>query len=132
MPELPEVEASRILVSTHCLGLVVESCVANEQGGGPRDGLFDDIIIDEGVSNSKLTEVLVGRTLTRLERRGKQLFFTFADTKGGGGSSKKKSSPAPSTSVLFHFGMTGAFAVKGYGAMKYKAFKVDEEHWPPR
>lgn len=32
---------------------------------------------------------------------------------------------------LFHFGMTGAFTVKGEKRHKFVKFKVDEE-WPPR
>lgn len=34
--------------------------------------------------------------------------------------------------VLFHFGMTGSFVVRGQGATKYKSFSVDSEQWPPR
>jgi len=33
--------------------------------------------------------------------------------------------------VLFHFGMTGAFSVKGVDAPQYKSFSVSGE-WPPR
>ena len=34
--------------------------------------------------------------------------------------------------VLFHFGMTGAFSVKGERPLKYVEFKVDQESWPPK
>ena len=44
-----------------------------------------------------------GKTLVDVGRRGKQLWFTFA------GRGTAKDGP----SVLFHFGMTGAFVVKG-------------------
>lgn len=33
--------------------------------------------------------------------------------------------------VLFHFGMTGAFTVKGEKRHKFVKFKIGEE-WPPR
>jgi formamidopyrimidine-DNA glycosylase len=42
-----------------------------------------------------------------------------------------ESSPS-SSSPLFHFGMTGALSIRGKGAMKYKAFVVDVDNWPPR
>lgn len=54
MPELPEVEASRQFVLKHCLGCTVSSCVTSEQGGGPRDGLYDDIIIAERTTPGKI------------------------------------------------------------------------------
>ena len=46
MPELPEVESARKLVQTHCLGSKIIRFVSNEQGNGPRHGLFDDIIYE--------------------------------------------------------------------------------------
>ena len=45
MPELPEVERARRLLVEHCVGLKIIKCVAVEQGGGPRDGKFDEIVI---------------------------------------------------------------------------------------
>lgn len=51
----------------------------------------------------QLKGAMEGKTLVDVGRRGKQLWFTFA------GRGTDKDGP----SVLFHFGMTGAFVVKG-------------------
>ena len=47
MPELPEVEATRRLVESHVKGDTVTHVSAREAGGGPRHGLFDDIVVAE-------------------------------------------------------------------------------------
>ena len=46
MPELAEVESSRKFVNEIFAGYIVESICTLEQGGGPRDGLFDDVVYD--------------------------------------------------------------------------------------
>ncbi|RYY73012.1 hypothetical protein EON63_20195, partial [archaeon] len=46
MPELPEVEAARKFVEELCVGSKIVKMETKEQGGGPRDGLFDDIVIE--------------------------------------------------------------------------------------
>lgn len=119
MPELPEVEAARCLVERHCGGSTLKAVSDLESGGGPRTGQFDDIVICEGVSAGELGAALVGRTLVAVRRKGKQLWFEL----GGSGTCK---------AVLFHFGMTGAFVVKGYAALKYQEFAVHDEQWPPK
>lgn len=90
-----------------------------EAGGGSRTGQFDDIVICEGAAAGDLASALVGRKLAAVRRKGKQLWFEM------GGSGKYKA-------VLFHFGMTGAFVVKGHAALKYQEFSVRDEHWPPK
>lgn len=47
MPELPEVEATRRLVESHVKGDTVTHVHTKEGGGGPRHGLFDDIVVGE-------------------------------------------------------------------------------------
>jgi len=117
MPELPEVEAARVLVERHCAGHAISAVGAKEGGGGPRDGQFDDIVVCEGVAEAELVEALSGRTLTAVRRKGKQLWFEL----GGAGKD-----------ALFHFGMTGAFVVKGVTPLKYQEFRVHDEVWPPK
>ena len=117
MPELPEVEAARSLVDTHCTGQKITTAVTVEGGGGPRTGLFDDIVCDDtGATASSLALAMEGRTLIDVRRRGKQLWLVF-------------SSPPH---LLAHFGMTGSFVVRGVAALKYKEFAVRDEEWPPR
>ena len=117
MPELPEVEAARRLAQRHCAGSTLKAVLATESGGGPRDGQFDDIVIGEGLDAAQLAAALVGRKLATVKRKGKQLWFEMA----GSGDHP-----------LFHFGMTGAFVVKGHAPLDFKEFKVHDETWPPR
>ena len=95
MPELPEVEAQRALIEArglhgstapcdrlaerHCAGRVVSSVVTVEQGGGPRDGSFDDIVIDEGVTAARLSAALSGRRIAECRRKGKQLYCILTE-----------------------------------------------------
>eukprot|EP00903_Cladosiphon_okamuranus_P009333 g8901.t1 len=115
MPELPEVETSRRYVEEFCLGSTITRAIVTEQGGGPRSGQFDDLVIGEGVTAECLKKTLEGRDIIELRRRGKQMWFVLDKP------------PHP----LFHFGMTGAFTVKGEKRHKFVKFKVDEQ-WPPR
>ncbi len=120
MPELPEVEAARCLVERHCGGSRLKAVCDLEAGGGPRTGQYDEIVICEGVGAGELATALVGRKLVAVRRKGKQLWFEM----GGSGDKYK--------AVLFHFGMTGAFVVKGHAALKYQEFTVRDEQWPPK
>lgn len=117
MPELPEVEAARTLLATHCLGNVIASAASHEGGGGPRDGHFDDIVwADDGATAASVAESLRGKKVVGVHRRGKQLWLELDS--------------APH--LLAHFGMTGAFVVKGVAPRQYKAFEVHAADWPPR
>eukprot|EP00598_Pedospumella_elongata_P006567 CAMPEP_0184974330 /NCGR_PEP_ID=MMETSP1098-20130426/5860_1 /TAXON_ID=89044 /ORGANISM="Spumella elongata, Strain CCAP 955/1" /LENGTH=311 /DNA_ID=CAMNT_0027496907 /DNA_START=8 /DNA_END=939 /DNA_ORIENTATION=- len=124
MPELPEVEAARRFIERLCAGSTIVSVTTREQGGGPREGSFDDIVfehVSDGTTNdseSLYHTALLRKTLKCVHRKGKQFWFEFAEPE--------------SPCVLFHFGMTGSCAIKGQEAMKYRSFKVDEAHWPPR
>lgn len=115
MPELPEVEASRQFLRRHILNQVITSVTLTESGKGPRDGLFDDIVF-EGASMDTFRKALLALRVLSVCRKGKQLWWTFGDRR-----------PA----VLFHFGMTGAFVVKGRALPGYKSFKVSDT-WPPK
>eukprot|EP00238_Polyblepharides_amylifera_P012295 CAMPEP_0196574770 /NCGR_PEP_ID=MMETSP1081-20130531/4406_1 /TAXON_ID=36882 /ORGANISM="Pyramimonas amylifera, Strain CCMP720" /LENGTH=381 /DNA_ID=CAMNT_0041892879 /DNA_START=56 /DNA_END=1201 /DNA_ORIENTATION=+ len=105
MPELPEVEAGRRLLHTHCVGFKIVNAEALE----------DEKVI-EGCSHSELEASLLYAKLLQVHRRGKHLWFE-TDCK-----------PWP----LFHFGMTGGFVVRGEGAVEYKSTNKDFDTWPPR
>ena len=88
-----------------------------EAGGGPRAGSFDNIVFDDTAADAAAVVAgLRGKTLVGVHRKGKQLWLEL-------------SSPPH---LLGHFGMTGAFVVRGVAAARYKSFKVEEESWPPR
>ena len=115
MPELPEVEASRNLLSQACCGLKIDFITCIEQGGGPRDGKFDDIVFSN-ISEGDMKSALIGKTLVAVRRKGKQLWFEILNM---------------DVAILFHFGMTGAFVLQGYNAPQYKSFKISKD-WPPK
>jgi formamidopyrimidine-DNA glycosylase len=116
MPELPEVESARRLVEAHCVGSVIEDVIYAEQGGGPRSGLFDDIVI-QTESGDVLRSALIGKTLVSAKRIGKIQYFTTSD---------------PGVSFTTHFGMTGAWSVRGQAGVAFKRYSVDTSEWPPR
>jgi len=113
---LPEVEAMRRLAEEHCVSRKVARVLALEQGGGPRDGKFDDKVIGEGVTEKQMVAALTGRTVTAAKRRGKHLWL---ELDGNG------------PCLLLHFGMTGSLAVDGVERFSFQSFNVDES-WPPR
>ena len=127
MPELPEVEACRSLVARYAAGHRIDSVVVMEQGGGPRDGLFDEIVYEGGAAKP-YEAALVGQRMLGMHRKGKQLWMAMEGKKG----------ERESVNVLFHFGMTGSFVVKDKEKHTYKSFKIDDEGangervWPPR
>ena len=125
MPELPEVEFAREVVSQYCLNQTITSINMIEQGNGPRHGLFDEIICECAGDPKKFENAMVGKTLVGMHRKGKQMWMTMSGKN--------------SSSILFHFGMTGSFVVKDKEKFSYKSFKIDDEDattgeriWPPR
>lgn len=147
MPELPEVESARSHIHRVGAGRRIVRVVFKEQGGGPRDGLVDDIVLEIPSENDMprtasttpksrksggepsdmdfreriFSGALLNKTVEAVFRKGKQLWMIFRDTE----------SPA----VLFHFGMTGSFLIKNEVIPSYKSFKVlpgEEAPWPPR
>jgi formamidopyrimidine-DNA glycosylase len=89
-----------------------------EQGGGNRSGLFDDIVFTDSVQESAAREALLGRTVKSVGRKGKHLWIELDGD--------------PKMYVLFHFGMTGSFVIKGRSLPEYKSFKITGETWPPK
>jgi len=116
MPELPEAEAQRRLLERCVVGHRITSVNALEQGGGARDGAFDDKVMGEGLEPAAL-EGLVGGRVTAAKRLGKQVWLELDDG---------------ARAVLVHLGMTGSLVVRGQPAPKYKSFAVDEASWPPK
>lgn len=53
MPELPEVEAARQLVQSHCAGKRIAQAHLLEAGGGPRTGQFDEIVFGDPDATSE-------------------------------------------------------------------------------
>ncbi|MCU0728464.1 MAG: hypothetical protein MUE73_22215 [Planctomycetes bacterium] len=94
MPELPEVERARKLLDTVATGRRIVRAVA-----------IEDPIVYEGATPEEVARALRGRRVEAVRRRGKHLWIEL-DVR-----------PWP----LFHFGMTGGFAVRGPDAT-----------WPPR
>ena len=109
MPELPEVESSRVSVLNYCEGKKIIKI--NMPVG------FDEIIMKGCENESNLVSALKDKILIDIKRKGKQLWFIMK------GSEKN---------ILVHFGMTGALIVKGGDVPQYKAFKIEKEQWPPK
>jgi formamidopyrimidine-DNA glycosylase len=106
MPELPEVERGRRLAESVAAGRRITGCRA----------AVDRIVFD-GVTPAAFRRALVGRTVLAVRRRGKYLWFAL-DRR-----------PWP----VFHFGMTGAFRVKGTAPLRLASGpKRETEPWPPR
>lgn len=138
MPELPEVESARKHISDLCVGHIIVRVELKEQGGGPRDGLVDDIILTvpeaqdlprTSTSNAKgisplekpYMDAFLSKQLAGVHRKGKQLWFTFSEP--------------DSVAVLLHFGMTGSCLLRDHIIPSYKSFKIkpgEKQEWPPR
>ena len=67
-------EAARISVERFCCGKKIVQADTLEQGGGNRDGLFDDLVIT-AESPENLSAALVGRTIQHCHRKGKNLWY---------------------------------------------------------
>jgi formamidopyrimidine-DNA glycosylase len=121
MPELPEVESARRSVHERCIGSKILEVHLEEAGGGPRQGLYDEIVL--AVPQAQLRAALLGKTLRDTGRRGKLQWWCLDDSGGG----------ASPTLVSWHFGMTGMFSFKGQPGEKMKRYSVDATtQWPPR
>ena len=107
MPELPEVEAARVLAQRVAAGrrIVHVTCSA-------------DPIVFEGVSAARVTRALRGRRVIAVRRRGKHLWLAL-DRR-----------PWPT----FHFGMAGGLhSTAGRGVRLVSHGSVDRfKEWPPR
>lgn len=114
MPELPEVEAARVLMDKMCVGGRVTAFTVVI-----KDELIFSMPKEEIVSHFKQLE---GMTCQSTGRYGKQLWLSFTI------KSKTKH-------LLMHFGMTGFVQVKGVSRSFYRSAPEkpgDPEVWPPR
>ena len=97
-----------------CIDKKITKVCSVEQGGGPRDGQFDDKVV-RATSATILEGKLRGRQCKDVSRKGKFLWLTFEND----------------TCLVIHFGMTGSLSVDGMKRLEYMDFKVDES-WPPK
>ncbi|MET9021735.1 DNA-formamidopyrimidine glycosylase family protein [Actinopolymorpha sp. NPDC004070] len=99
MPELPDVEGFRRVVSDHAVGARVEGVQVADEG------------VLRGVSGRVFRRRIVGATLTEPHRHGKWLVVPLA---GSGGAERPTGHPTEhrpdDPSVVFHFGMTGGLS----------------------
>uniref|UniRef100_A0A7I4EJ83 Formamidopyrimidine-DNA glycosylase catalytic domain-containing protein n=1 Tax=Physcomitrium patens TaxID=3218 RepID=A0A7I4EJ83_PHYPA len=100
MPELPEVEAAKRLLDSHCLGATIVKAVVD-----------NDTKVIDGVTPAALQESLTGKKILSTHRKGKHLWL------------KLDSPPWPS----FQFGMSGAVIIKGVKGPQYRSSKVGDE-----
>lgn len=120
MPELPEVDFCRYQLASACVGREVAEVRCREEGGGPRQGLFDDLVISpEGTTEEAFVSAHLGTRLVEVSRKGKYIFMVFA----AAGLKRRVS--------VWHLGMTGSFVVRGMPVPSYKAFTVSDT-WPPK
>lgn len=64
MPELPEVEAAKRLVDSHCLGAVIVKAIVE-----------NDAKVIEGLSPAALQDALTGKKIVSAHRKGKHLWL---------------------------------------------------------
>jgi formamidopyrimidine-DNA glycosylase len=107
MPELPEVEAARRLLTRSAVGRRIVSA-----------RVMPDPIVFQGVSPVRVRRALVGRRVIAAHRHGKHLWLEL-DRR-----------PWP----CFHFGMSGGIEVRGRQRQRLmvEGRRVREEPWPPR
>ena len=114
MPELPEVETVRAGLERHVVGRTI----ATAQVLNPRAVRRDQ------TGPAGFTAAMIGRTLTRADRRGKYMWFALDDSSAPGGqpSSMGGSRPPsplapappdelPEEALLAHLGMSGQLLV---------------------
>lgn len=133
MPELPEVEAARILVHNHCRGRVISNAIAADDTSAhlrdharylrvticnevitPSLRLYSEVI--EGVSPEELQTALLRRSIIDAHRKGKQMWLELDE------------GPA----LMLHFGMTGYLVVQGVPIVQYVNAKARGDEWPPK
>ena len=118
MPELPEVDKARRLVEDLCLDARIVRV--------DRPVVDDKVFVD--IQPGAFEEALTGKRVVASNRHGKQLWWTLE------GDAKPSSSSSSSTMTpCFHFGMTGAFVVRGVDGIQYYNSKASGlGDWPPR
>ena len=127
MPELPEVEAQRLLIERQLIGFVIEHVIALEQGGGARDGQFDNVVLAEQPNSDAVVSALQGLRISGARRKGKQLWMELTSA----------TDDQICQSLLVHFGLTGRLVIKE--SVTESAFVGDgrqlpdpsADAWPP-
>jgi len=107
MPELPEVEAARRLLTRAAVGRRIVAA-----------RVVPDPIVFQGVSPVRIRRALVGRRVVAAHRHGKHLWLELDQR------------PWP----CFHFGMSGGIEVRGRQRQRLmvEGRRAREEPWPPR
>ena len=106
MPELPEVERGRRIAEDIAVGRRVRDVWC-----------ADDHLVFAGVTPARMRRALVGREVREARRWGKVLWLVL------------DRAPHPQ----FHFGMSGAFRVRGERPLPLASGpRVDDPAWPPR
>src|SRR5262249_18717373 len=107
MPELPEVEAARRLLTRYAVGRRIVAA-----------RVVPDPIVFQGVSPARIRRALVGSRVLAAHRHGKHLWIEL-DRR-----------PWP----CFHFGMSGGIEVRGQQRQRLmvEGRRAREEAWPPR
>ena len=107
MPELPEVEAARRLLTRSAVGRRILDVRA-----------APDSIVFQGVSPARIRRALLGARVVGAHRHGKHLWLEL-DRR-----------PWP----CFHFGMSGGIEVRGRRHQKlvHEGRRAHERQWPPR
>src|ERR671934_1824578 len=106
MPELPDVEAARVLLTRAARGHRIT-----------RVWCADDPIVFVRVSAARFRRALVGRLITGVHRHGKHLWLEL------------DARPWP----CFHFGMSGGFHLPGRKAKTLRSSRARYgSAWPPR
>jgi formamidopyrimidine-DNA glycosylase len=112
MPELPEVETVRAGLEQHVIGRTIATAAVLNPRAVRRDP----------TGPAGFTAAMIGRTLTRAERRGKYLWFALGYLPGGQPSGMGGSRPPsplapappdelPDEALLAHLGMSGQLLV---------------------
>lgn len=147
-------ERGRKLLEDYLLNKTIVQVNAHESGGGPRDGLYDDIVFKnakDGVLPKDICNILKGKFVIASKRKGKYLWLTLKQRvvssaleppkkKRRCKITKKKSSSLTNdtNNICFHFGMTGNVKVQynnklveqnGYAREKSN---TDVNVWPPK
>eukprot|EP00949_MAST-11_sp_MAST-11-sp1_P000964 g964.t1 len=116
MPELPECEAARRLVASHCTDRKITNVTFNFGDGREIDGK-----IMQPAVPARWADALVGSKISKTGRKGKRIYWVLEDQRGEN-----------AFACVFSFGMTGAFSVKGIKPQDFMEFTVDDSSWPPR
>jgi formamidopyrimidine-DNA glycosylase len=113
---IPSVCSARAVVEAKCRGKVIKDVKLTEQGGGPRTGLFDEIIFCNS-NEAEARKAFVGRTLLQSCRKGKQMYWLLS---------------GPGLQPTLHLGMTGWVSIEGQGKTEFMRYAVDTANWPPK